>query len=195
MNPTLSYSSRDGALSFTAEFGKLPEATQNKIVASGLNHILGNEVASRFTAWKDAEANVNATDEAKAAARLTIFSDFVKKINEGTLGTRIGGPKADPVETEMDNIARREVLELIAGAGVKIAAKDATDDLPLNLNGVATTLGDLIERKLEKAGDRIRKAAESSVKEKERERAKKAKAKAEAAEKAKSEGGLAALLG
>ena len=78
----------------------------------------------------------------------------------------------------MESIARREVVDVLKGNGLKAPKKDET----VVLGGHSFTMDDLIERRLEKHSDRIRKEAERHIAEakrkSERLQAEAAKAKA-----------------
>lgn len=80
------------------EFGSLPETTQQALAQRGVNHVLGNEVASKVSTAKKKAAEANppeAFDE--EAYKADAFKAKLDAIMNGTLGVRIAGVSHDPL--------------------------------------------------------------------------------------------------
>lgn len=180
--------------SIAIDFASLPEASQHALAQRGLTHVLGNEVASRVHAWAQAEGQANSDDKATVAAwkaanasaitskTAEVQADFVKALQEGTLGSRVAGPRLTPLETIMRKAARGEIETILRANGVKVPKGEDT----IETADGAFTMAQLIDRRLanEATGAPIRKAAERELA---------AKAKALAGVQADAKTALAAL--
>lgn len=194
---------------------RFPPAITQRLLSRAVAHILGNEVASSVLAWEKrqiAEArqikadavtdamlqefradpsSVAKTDEKENELRMAKIAAML----DGTLAVRISrGPTRDPVEAAARAIAKAEVVAVLKHNGAKFPGKDETLSVPgTDANGQPTSTevdGDtLIDRRLEKHGDRIRKLADRKVADERRLR--EATAKTVAGEA----GGLAESLG
>lgn len=171
------------AYTFTDHMGVVHDITaiEASIVAlinRGVNHVLGNEVASQVTAWKRAECGLKADDkspEAKAAiakftaenkeaieAKTREYRDAkVADILAGKLGVRTGGGggAVDPLTREMNRIATAELQVLLEAHGLKLPRGEDT----LSMRGKDLTRGDLIAAHLAKHGDKVEKEAKANL--------------------------------
>lgn len=162
----------------TANF---PPATIDALLRRGLSHVLGNEAASKVSAWEDAETKRRAenggapiTDDEKSARKNEFQLALIEAMNSGTLGQSNRGPRIDPVEAARQAIAKREVIDVLRGAGLKQPKGDAKVKFA---DGQEFTMGELVNRRLDKHGERITREAQKHVAELER-KAKKAKEEA-----------------
>ena len=179
----INYATRDGSYATTFDIATLSPANLTALVSRAVNHILGNEAASKLIAWRKANPTLAGTD-AEVAQFKTIRDEMSERIRTGELGVRQSGPKVDPLEAEMDKLALSEVLAKLANDyQIKIAKKDADDELVIKLANGETTLGELTDRWLAKNAERIEKEAKDAIRVRDREAMKRA---AEAAKKAEA---------
>ncbi len=144
----------------------LPAVSLHRLASYGLAHFLGNQMASKVVAWSEREENANATDEQKAAKKAEFQANGVKALLDGTIGQHAArGPVVDPMENEMDKIAKAEVVVVLKSNSIKVPKGDEAVEFS---NGDKLTMDQLIERRIAKHGDRIKKEAEASLKEKAR---------------------------
>lgn len=159
------------------DFSKLPEASVAAILRRGLTHYLGNEQASKLASWvKGQDGEVS--EDAKAARKAELVSSALSALQAGTIGQSVRMPKVDPVEAEMDKIAKGEIKSTLAAA--KMGFKGKGEDRKVTFaDGSAFTLDELVERRLANPehSARIRREAEKAI-----------KARARQAEKAASAG-------
>lgn len=185
----INYASKDGLRQWTGVFEALPENSQKGIVNRGFNHYFGNECAAKVTGYTD--KNPGATEDAIEAFKMEVFNDAVKKLIEGSIGVR--ATRVDPVEKVMADLALADLITVdFPENGIKIAKKWDTDTTVLFADQ-STTIGEMLELKLEAEADFWREQAGLELARREREKAEKA-ALAEARKAAKPKGGLAALL-
>lgn len=141
----------------TIDSADLPESTVNALMSRGFAHILGNEVASKVTAWKKSEDGVNAdADEVKAyteAARNTML----QKLKDGTLGVRVGGPRGTALDTIIRQVAIERLKANFAAAKVKFPANNKDT---VNIGGKQMNRTAIIEAHIEKYRDVIEAEAE-----------------------------------
>lgn len=155
----------------SVDFATLPEASQFALAQRGFTHIFGNEVASRVHAWAGQEGQANSDDKAvikawkdanadKLAAQTAVVqSDMLKALNEGTLGARVAGPRLTPVETIANQMARKEIEDILRTNKIKVPKKDDKVKMP---DG-EFTMAELIARRLAKFGERINAAAKKEA--------------------------------
>lgn len=147
-----------------------PSTSIEALIRRGISHYLGNEQASKLTAWKAKEENKSATDEQIAAHKVSLIGAALAALAAGTVGIRAPRqPSVDPIEREMDRIALREVAAVLKSNGLKMPKGEATVTFGSGDSAVALTQDDLVERRLAKHGERIRKEAEAEIKRKARE--------------------------
>ena len=162
----------------------IPLQSLTVMVRRTLAHMLGNEVASKVLSRAEAAAKEGApmTDAQKEALTTEFRTDIIAAINEGKLAIRASaGPKADPIESRMAKIALKEITTILTTQGIKVPKGD--DTITLDVGGVPTQMSrdTLVDRRLAREGDRIRKEAEAELRAEAR-KADKIKAAAGAAE-------------
>lgn len=157
----------------TVDISALPPVSLHRLASYGLAHFLGNQMASKVVAWSEREENANATPEAKQAAKAQFQANGMKALLDGTIGQHAArGPVVNPLENEMDKIAKAEVIVVLKSNNIKVPKGDEMVEFD---NGDKLTMDQLIERRLAKHGDRIKTDAEGALKEKARKQAKLAK--------------------
>jgi hypothetical protein len=164
---------------YEIDTGKLPPTTIDALVRRGISHVLGNEAASKVSAWADnaerIKAEGNATDEQKAQKKAEFQAAFIDAMVNGTLGQHTArGPRVDPIESAANGIAKREVIDVLRGAGLKQPKGEAKVKFA---DGQEFTMAELVERRLAKHGERITREAQKHVADLER-KAKRAKEEA-----------------
>jgi hypothetical protein len=157
------------------------------LIRRGISHLLGNEQSAKVgpeSAWAKGFKAANGRDPSKEdvnAQKVLFQKDAIAALYEGSIGTRVSGPKADPLTGEMNSIAKREISDVLRTQGIK---KFPAGDATVTLGGSSFTGDQLIERRLAKHGERIKREAEKVLSEKN----KKAKAAAAAAAMAAEKG-------
>lgn len=151
----------------TLDFSALPPKSLEAMLKRGVAHFLGNEQAAKVTNWKAkfvADQGAEPGEDEVAAKKAELVANALKMLAEGTVGTATRGPAADPIESEMDRIARREINETLKKHGLKFTGK-GDDRKATFVNGESFTMDELIERRLANPEHeaRIRKAAEKAI--------------------------------
>jgi len=129
----------------------LPEATIYALAQRGFTHVLGNEVASAVKVQKDkgemgdAELAVFAHDK-----RIAKINDMIA----GALGVSQSGPRATGIDKVIRDISVEEIKTQLVALNAKLP-KTQAKSMP---TGKALTA--LVDKYVEKHGDRLRKAAE-----------------------------------
>jgi hypothetical protein len=166
---------------------KLHPVGLEALVRRGISHLLGNEQSAKVgpeSSWAKQFLKENGrlptADEANAQ-KVAFQKAAIASLYDGSIGTRAGGPRVDPLTAEMTAIAKREIMETLNGLGIK---KFPVGEAVVTLGNIAYTGDTLIERRFAKHGDRIRKEAEKILDAK----AKKAKAAAAAVAMAAEKG-------
>ena len=165
------------------DFTKLPESTLTGMLKRGVTHFLGNEQAAKVTNWSKKvlkDTGELPTDDELAAKKAEYVSAAIGAMQAGEVGQGSRGPATDPMELEMERIAKSEITEVVKKNGGKWTGKG--DDRGVTFkDGSRLTMEDMVERRLgnPEHGPRIQKEAEKAL-----------KAKAKEAEKAKAAGGL-----
>lgn len=173
---------------FEIDTSTLPEASVNALLRKGLAHFMGNEQASKVTAWKNSEAGKDATEEQIASKKAEFQAAGVAALADGTVGNRVVGVTVSPIEKIMRSLAKSEIVGILKATNMAIPKGEGTVTFNEGSDSEQKlTMEDLIERRLEGHGDRLKKEAEAEVKRRDRE----AKKLAEAAQAA---GGVASLL-
>lgn len=180
------------------DFSTLPQPSVVAMLRRGLSHFLGSEQASKVTAYFDpdrklaeGETRLDDTPENRELVKADFQAKAVDALLAGTVGVSTRGPAVDPIETEINRIARREVHDILKKSGVKPAKK--ADDT-VEIGGAKYTTDQLIARRLDASSPAgVDKKtgvshAERIGKEAAKVMADKAKAAAKAAEKVKDEG-------
>lgn len=155
----------------TVDFDSLPESSRHAIVRRGFNHIVGNEAASKVSSHFEGETP---SAEAKAAKKAEVVAEFVARLVAGTMGVRASsGPRVSPLESIMRSLAIAEIKAILVKNKLAMPAasgKAEGDPLPtITLNGTAFTKEDLIKRRLEAHGDRLKAEAEKELRRRARE--------------------------
>lgn len=168
----------------TFNFDSLPEASKLGLAKRGLTHLLGNEQAAKVTNWKKKFVEENKAepgDDEIAAKKEEFVKAAVEAILAGTIGQGSRGPATDPIEAEMERIAKREITDIVRKNGGKWTGKGEERGVTFG-DGTRLTMDEMLERRLANPEHepRIRKEAEKAI-----------KAAAKEAEKAKAAGGLA----
>ncbi len=159
------------------------------LIRRGLSHLLGNEQSAKVgpeSAWFKSVVTAtgnNPTAEEVSAQKVEFQKVAIQSLYDGTIGTRVSGPRVDPLETEMNAIAKREVSDVLRTQGIK---KFPTGDATVTLGSESFTGNQLIARRITKHGERIKREAEKVMNDK----AKKAKAAAHAAAMAAQNGAV-----
>lgn len=171
MNSTNTFTYGDLSIDAT----RLHAVGVDALIRRGISHLLGNEVHSKTNegaTWYKGFVETNGrtpTAEEIEAQRVVYRQAAIASLYDGTIGTRVGGPRVDPITAEMNVIAKREIMDILKTQGIK---KFPTGDNVATLGADKFTGDVLMSRRLAKYGDRIRKEAEKVV----AERARKAKA-------------------
>lgn len=153
---------------FTIDPTTLPPKSLEALISRGLTHYLGNEQNSKVStkAKKDAEAGNAWADDEKAKALADAQEEAFAALVAGTIGTRVGGPRLDPYEKALRDIAGEEVAELLRKNGSKVPKGKET----LTYKGAEYTFAELVARRIgdERHTERLAKAAKARVTEIER---------------------------
>lgn len=140
----------------------IPEASRFALMKRGFVHILGNEVASKVTAWKKTDAGTNAT-EAEIDAKTEAFrAEALAKIMDGTMSVRVGTTRGTALETVMREVAIERLKSNFAAAIKKNPAHPkfpADAKTTINVRGEELTRAVLIERHIAKFRDVIESEA------------------------------------
>ena len=153
----------------TIDLTTLPDASIHSLIRKGLTHFRGNEQASKVTTWakKQTAEGTAPTEEDIAAKKAEFVKSALEALTAGTIGIREraegGTPKATPIEKLMNEIAKEQVIELLAGNKKKFPTKKETLKFG---DGSELTGADLIARRLSnpKFGPAIRAEAEKRLK-------------------------------
>lgn len=153
------------------EYGKLsvdtatlPEASLNALIRKGWAHFMGNEQASKVTAWKAKLVDgTPATDTAPAVAGREPSEDEIsaakdayqaaalKALQDGTVGVSVArGPAVSPEETIMRGLAKAEITATLKANGLKVPTGEAVVKFG---DGQSFTMAQLIARRLEPEGE------------------------------------------
>lgn len=168
----------------TLDFTKLPAKSLEAMLKRGVTHFLGNEQASKVSGWKKGfeEANqASPSDEEVSAKKADYVAKALEALEAGTVGTASRGPSVDPVEAEMERIAKREIKAILDKSGAKFTGKKGEERKVTFGDGSAFTMDELVDRRLANPteGPRIRTEAEKAI-----------RVAAKMAEKAKAAGPL-----
>jgi hypothetical protein len=147
------------------DLNSLPEKSVLALLRRGATHFFGSEIASRVKTKKDNHEG-DPTDEQIAAWKSEFVAEFHAKLAEGTIGDRAVGQSVDPLEAEMERIAKQEVKDTLRANGIKVPTKGEA----LRLGGNEVTLDELVERRLTAHGERIEKDAKKAIAAREKQR-------------------------
>lgn len=151
----------------TIDPAALPTKSVQALIARGIAHYLGNEQASKVASAFDGVEGV--TDEQKSAKKAELQALAVKALVDGTIGTRAVGPRGSTVDTVMRALAKAEVIGILKHNKLSFPTGDKKVKFP---DGTELSGADLIDRRIAKHGERLRKEAEVKMKADERKAAK-----------------------
>lgn len=144
----------------TIDTATLPEASVNALISRGFSHFMGNETASRVASHFGDEIKT-ASDEAKATAKAQFQAEALAKLIAGTVGVSSPrGPRGTSLDTVIRNLAEKEIKATLDTLKLKMPSGDKVVEFS---DGQKLTKGQLIERRLAKHGDRLRKEAEAEM--------------------------------
>jgi hypothetical protein len=173
----------------TRDFRALPEVSQHALALRGFAHLLGNEQASRVVSkirsavaaaspkgsdGKPRKTESVTKDEVKAFRETngeTIAqwerecrAEALRDLDEGKLGTRVAGPRLDPVEAEIAKLARAAVITTLKAHNLKVPKGDETITfLPGTPQEHTRTMAQMISNKIAKDGAKFKVEAEKIV--------------------------------
>lgn len=153
----------------TIDTDKLPPASIDAMLSRGISHYLGNEQASRVSAFVEAEKVKGNTvgDAEKATAKADFVKAAVDKLLAGTVGQGSSrGPRGTTVDTVIRQLAEKEVRAVLKAAGITMPSGEKVVEFS---DGTKLTKAQLIDRRVAKRGDALRKEAEAEIKRLERE--------------------------
>lgn len=158
----------------TLDFNTLPQASLVAMLRRGVSHFFGSEQASKVTAYFDPEhddaENRKDTPEARAAKKAEFQSTAYDALVAGTVGVSVRGPSVDPITTIMRRLAKNEIKTILAANKIKWPAK--SEDVIETPDGKKFTGNELIDRRLAKEGERLKKEAEKIAAEQAKKNAK-----------------------
>jgi hypothetical protein len=161
-----------GDLTFDTD--TLPAQSVAALLSRGVTHLFGSEASSKLIgkvratikngvadapdatkeevkAWRDANP-----DQISAWAK-EIEAEYVKALTEGTLGTRAGGPRLDPLDVEIERLAKDYVRQLLAAR--KISPKQYAKGAAIVIGGKSVTFDDMVGMRIARDRDNLEKAA------------------------------------
>lgn len=147
--------------SHTLDLTTLPAVSVLALASRGLVRLMGSEVSSKVIShFKDTP---DADDAAKEAFAESCRADLVKQLQDGVLGEGRGGPRKDPIEAEIERLAKLEVKETLKTHGLKFAKQESGDPVVTFGNGATKTLAAMVATRIERHGVELRKRAEKAI--------------------------------
>lgn len=161
---------------FTLDLVTLPATSARALLQKGLSHFLGNEVASKVTAWK--KDNEGASEAEIAETLKVLRTEAIEALLAGKMGARAGAPRGTSVDTLCTRIAAEQVRAILKQQGITFPeGKDKAGNVRvLEINAGAVdddgnpvmsrlTGADLVTRRLAHPtyGPAIRKEAERQM--------------------------------
>jgi hypothetical protein len=143
---------------------KIPSKIQGYLMSRGIIHKLGNEVAASIGKLKaDFKPKEEGDEFDEEAALKELREKMAQRIIEGTIGTRITGPRGDAIEDIAYELAMKQAENTLAPKGYwpkadrkkNIKAEEATVDF----NGRLMTRQDLADVVYEKYKDKFMEEA------------------------------------
>lgn len=139
---------------------EVPAVSLLALAQRGVTHYMGNEQASKLTAWVKKPENKDATEEQVKAYAKTLHDAAWQKIMKGEMGVRSAGqPRITGIEAVMRKMATAWVSAALAKQGVKLPTGDKT----VNMAGKDFTREQLIDRALKTKGDFFRAEAQKQM--------------------------------
>lgn len=117
------------------DMAALPNGTLHALAQRGFTHILGNEIASAISSFK--EKNPGASDDDVAAKRAELTTAKLAAMDNGTLGVRVGGARVRGIDAVIADVAEEFVIRNVTRKG-KAAA------LPKKGKGYAAAMAALV---------------------------------------------------
>jgi hypothetical protein len=146
------------------------------MLGRGLTHYLGSELSSKVISWSkrfEKEEGRAPNDAETEAYRADALAAMIAALNEGTVGTAVRGPAVDPVEVEMEKIARAEIHAIIKSNKLKWIGKGDERHVVF-ADGQTRTMDEMLEKRTTqdtvfadgtvRTVDQLRKAAEKNIK-------------------------------
>jgi hypothetical protein len=151
----------------SVDLATLPAVSVLALASRGLTRLLGSEVSSKTI--NEFKGVVDADEAAKEAFAEATRVAFVEALVAGTLGAASPrGPRKDPVESEMELLATREVKETLKKHGLSFTKpeKGAEEKFVPYVafgNGSRRTMAEMVSKRISEHSDRLRKAAEKAI--------------------------------
>ena len=154
----------------TFDFAKLPQASAAAMLGRGLTHYLGSELSSKVIGWSkrfEKENSREPNDAERDAYRSEALAAMVAALEAGTVGTVTRGAAVDPIEAEMEKLARADINAIIKANGLKWTGK-GEERVVTFADGQTRTMDAMVEKRLADKGDEYRKAAEKNIRAKQK---------------------------
>lgn len=154
----------------SVDFAKVPAPSIEALLRRGVAHFLGNEQASKVTAWKaklagDKENPREPSEDEVEQYKNDLVSTALADIYAGDIGSG-RGPRLDPVERELRSLVDSHIANTLAGNGIKFPKGrklPADGEVVKFANGATRTMDQMRENVLKTHGDKFRKDAEKRV--------------------------------
>lgn len=168
-----------GDLTFDTD--TLPAKSVTALLSRGVTHLFGSEASSKLIGkvraalsadWTTANPNDKEVpawdkiavqgwreanpDQVSAWAK-EIEAEYVKALDDGTLGTRVGGPRLDPLDVEIERLAKDYVRQLLAAR--KISPKQYAKGAPIVIGKNTVTFDEMVGLRIARDRDNLEKAA------------------------------------
>lgn len=178
------------------DFSTLPAKSVEAMLSRGVTHYLGSEQASKVTnairreiAGEEGEVEDVTLEQVRAYRAANVdqvaawkgefVADAIAALKAGTVGVSERGPSKDPIEAEMERLARAEIRSIMTTNGLKFVKPEGADGkapkIVVFADGQSKTMADMLSARLASHGERLRKEADRAIKTRQRE-AEKAKA-------------------
>ena len=127
----------------------MPAITLLRLAQEGFTHYLGNRVSSKITAWRKTDEGKGADDAGIEAKAEEFRAEFLKAMDEGTLGHRVAS--AGPRVTGFDAILRAVCVEWLKAKLGASGVKMPTGDKTVSVRGKDYTREQLVEQTVARA--------------------------------------------
>jgi hypothetical protein len=149
---------------FTIDTAAIPAKSLEALISRGVTHYLGNEQASKVSGWAKKvleETKAEPSEDEIKVKKAEFVAAAHAALLDGSIGTRTGGPKLDPLERATRDIAGEEISAMLKKAGQKVPKGKET----ITVKGQELTFSDLVDRRIasEQHGERIAKDAKARV--------------------------------
>jgi hypothetical protein len=143
----------------TLDLDAIPVDTFVGLAKQGIIHKLGNEVAAGLVKVKEKAGE----DFDEEAAKVELREAMVKKILDGTIGLRIGGPRGNTIENIAFELAMKQAEATLAPKGYwpKADRKNGVkaEEATVEFGGRAMTREEIADTVLERYRDTLMEAA------------------------------------